>query len=381
MNQSKTLKKMATVENIDYIMKNVCQIPDCRINAAVSSIRSDEDCIRLMCLFSNSNCDFIIESCVLEEYKSVYNEKYSSKVNGMYDEVYVVMDNARKQLLFLYHLMNKFAKKPVQSNGFLQVATDNFEFVANHSMFGFRPIQLELFPDMNPIRKRLVEEIANFLNRLDENLQICKDVLMDEKAKREDLKELEYIFEKQINNTACYIKNFKRKCKTESKSYYDLLDYKNNPMVLPKFYHKITTAQLADIAYGIREKQLEKYTPLQRKVYTENATKIDKFIFIVTHVDSLFGKITGELLCYIYKYTECEKSHNSFRKCFAETYTSHGGKYKVVSAVALSQAFTNATSNDYEGYNAFRSKIDNSFLTQPLSSENSNSYQYSAVSQ
>ena len=42
--------------------------------------------------------------------------------------------------------------------------------------------------------------------------------------------------------------------------------------------------QFADVAYGIREKQLEKYTPLQRKVYTENATKMDikgKYLLLV----------------------------------------------------------------------------------------------------
>lgn len=377
MKKSKILQKMAAVEKIDYIMNNVCSLSKTRIEAIVLSVHSNEDCFHLMRLFSECNCDFVVESYVLEEYKSVYNEKYATKVNGIYDEVYVVMDNARKQLLFLYHLMNKFAKKPVQSNGLLQVATDNFEFVANHSMLGFRPIQLEMFPDNNPVRKRLAEEIANFLNRLDRNLQICKDVLRDEKAKKENLKELEYIFEKQIADIVSYLKNFKKKCKTEGKNYYDLLDYKNNPMVLPKFFHKIPIEHFTDIACGIREKRLAVYTPLQRKVYAEDVTKMDKFRFVVTHIDSMFDKITGELLCYIYKYTECEKSQKSFYKCFKETYESAGGKYGLVSYVRLNQAFTNT---EYEGYNSFLSKIDMYSLTQPLSSENANSYQYSVAS-
>lgn len=381
MRRSKILQKMATVKKIDYIMENVCSLSKTRIEAIVLSVHSDDDCVRLMRRFAEYNNDFVVESDMLEKHKDTYNKRYTTKVNGMYEGAYATMDKARKQLLFLYHLMNKFSKKPVQSNGFLQVATNNIEFVGEHSMFGRRPIQLEIFNEMNPIRKRLVEEISNFLDRLDENLQICIDVINEENAKKGDLRELTYIFENQVNETYDSVKNFNRKRKIESKCYYDLLNYKNDPTVLPEYYHNISNEQMAYVAYGLKEQQLADYTPLQRKVFAEDVTKMDRFKFIVTHIDSLFGKITGELLCYIYKYTECEKSHSSFLKCFAETYTSHGGKYKVVSAVALSDAFTNATSNDYEGYNAFRSKIDNSFLTEPLSSENSNSYQYSAISQ
>lgn len=381
MKKLKTIQKIDTVLKIEYIMNNVCSISKDRIEAIVLSMHDEEDCGRLLRRFSEFYNDLLVESDILIKHKETYNKQYTSKVNGMYLGAYETMVKAKKQLIFLYHLMNKFAKKPVQSNVFLHTTTDNIEFVAEHSMFGLRPIQLEAFKDMSLVRRRLVEEIANFLNRLDGNLKICIDVIKEENAKKGNIRELIYLFEKQVNETYDSVKNFNRKRKIESKCYYDLLNYKNDPTVLPEYFHNISNEQMAYVAYGLKEQQLADYTPLQRKVFAEDVTKMDRFKFIVTHIDSLFGKITGELLCYIYKYTECEKSHSSFLKCFAETYTSHGGKYKVVSAVALSDAFTNATSNDYEGYNAFRSKIDDSLLIRPLSSQDSNSYQYSTVSQ
>ena len=299
MKKLKTIQKIDTVLKIEYIMNNVCSISKDRIEAIVLSMHDEEDCGRLLRRFSEFYNDLLAESDILIKHKETYNKQYTSKVNGMYLGAYETMVKAKKQLIFLYHLMNKFAKKPVQSNVFLHTTTDNIEFVAEHSMFGLRPIQLEAFKDMSLVRRRLVEEIANFLNRLDGNLKICIDVIKEENAKKGNIRELIYLFEKQVNETYDSVKNFNRKRKIESKCDYDLLNYKNDPTVLPEYFHNISNEQMAYVAYGLKEQQLADYTPLQRKVFAEDATKIDRFIFIVTHVDSLFEKITGELLCYI----------------------------------------------------------------------------------
>lgn len=363
MKQSKNIAKIATVKKIEYILDKVCKTPEKKVTAAVKSLRSNDDCARLMRMFSEQNNDFTVESVVLEQYRFMYNKLYATQCNGLYSGTYQVLYNAKKQLLFLYVLMNGFSKKPVQSDPFIHVATNTFDFVAEHSKLGLQPIQLELFDNMDPVREGLIMEILRFLNRLEKNLQLCLEVVNEEKEIEEDLDRIMYIFENQLDDVFGYIKNTKKKRNTDIQAYHDLLDYRNHPEAVVKYFHKIGTDVFSDVVSGIKEKQLAEYSPLLRKTYAENVKKMDKLRFIVAHVDEAFTKITGELLCYIYKYTECEKSKASFLKCFEEEYRRIGGKQKIVSRAALSGGFTNSNK---EGYEKVRSIIDNLYLMRPI---------------
>lgn len=367
MKQSIKILKIATEEKIKYILDNVCGISQTRIEAAVNSMYSDEECMMLMGKFSKFKNDFAIESYQLDLHKGVYNQQYSSEVNGMYNSAYSVLINAKKQLFFLYNLMNSFSKKPVQSNGFIQVATGNIEWVANHSMIGLRPIQLEIFSKMNPIRRALVTDIYTFLCQLEENLNTCLSVVDEENAIRADYKRVLYLFERQVDEVFKYLKDVKKKRKTDGIIYQDLLDYKNNPEVIAKYFHVIGTKDFVDVASGIKDKMLSEYSSLQRRSYAEDIKKMDKFRFVVSQVDEKIGKITGDLLLYIYKYTECEVPRSSFLKCFEEEYRRIGGKQKVVSNAALSRVFNE------EGYKEFCSIVDDLYLTRPITSSHNTS--------
>lgn len=263
--------------------------------------------------------------------------------------------------------MNSFSKKPVQSNGFIQVATGNIEWVANHSMIGLRPIQLEIFSKMNPIRRALVTDIYTFLCQLEENLNTCLSVVDEENAIRADYKRVLYLFERQVDEVFKYLKDVKKKRKTDGIIYQDLLDYKNNPEVIAKYFHVIGTKDFVDVASGIKDKMLSEYSSLQRRSYAEDIKKMDKFRFVVSQVDEKIGKITGDLLLYIYKYTECEVPRSSFLKCFEEEYRRIGGKQKVVSNAALSRVFNE------EGYKEFCSIVDDLYLTRPITSSHNTS--------
>lgn len=373
MKQSIKISKIATVEKIEYIMKNVCETPEAKVKAAVMSMRSNDDCVRLMKMFSEQNNDFAIESVILLQHKTLYNRLYATNHNGLYNGAYLALYNAKKQLLFLYVLMNSFSKKPVQSNPFIHVDTDSFDFIAEHSKIGLQPIQLELFDNMDPVREGLIKEILRFLNRLDKNLQICIDVLDEEDAKMGDNNEMMHIFENQIYDLYDSVKNSKKKRNTDAKYYQDLLDYKNNPLILPYYFHRITIDELKDVVSGLRERQLADYTLLQRKVFAEDIMKLEKFKFVVSRIDVTFTKVSGELLCHIYKYTGCGKSYKSFIKCFKEEYDCIGGKYSVVSPAAFSDALKKVTQEDY---NKFCSIIDRQFLNRPVSFDGEKTFQY-----
>ncbi|MDO4959625.1 MAG: hypothetical protein Q4E68_10295, partial [Prevotellaceae bacterium] len=72
MKQSKNIAKIATVKKIEYILDKVCKTPEKKVTAAVKSLRSNDDCARLMRMFSEQNNDFTVESVVLEQYRFMY---------------------------------------------------------------------------------------------------------------------------------------------------------------------------------------------------------------------------------------------------------------------------------------------------------------------
>lgn len=144
-------------------------------------------------------------------------------------------------------------------------------------------------------------------------------------------------------------------------------------MILPYYFHRITIDELKDVVSGLRERQLADYTLLQRKVFAEDIMKLEKFKFVVSRIDVTFTKVSGELLCHIYKYTGCGKSYKSFIKCFKEEYDCIGGKYSVVSPAAFSDALKKVTQEDY---NKFCSIIDRQFLNRPVSFDGEKTFQY-----
>ena len=358
MTPSKKIDKIASLQKLEYIRVNVCQISEERITAAVQSIRKSEKITALLRLFSELNNMFVDESDTLKEEARTYNQKYATAINGKFSTAYNALSSIKVQVFFLYRLMNAVSSKPKVSQSRIMANTNCIEFNVEHTLLGNMPYTVPMFECNLESQKRLILEISSFIQYLDSNLKLCEHIVMEEKAIGEDDEKSMYLFEKQLNEVYEYLDNYKKKStKIGEKYYQELIDVENHPDAVKKWFHKLNPKELIHVAHGLKDNLLKRYTVLERKTFKEDPKKLQRYRKVMSNLHNVVGKITGEVIVYVQRYTECDSSQSGFLKCFKETYQAMGGEQKIVTPQQYNQAYTKYYYDDNE-YMDFRLKMD-----------------------
>ena len=355
---SKKLDQIASIDILEYIRKNVCEIDEGRITAAVESIRKTNDIASLQKRFSDLNNKFSEESDELESISHGYIDQYASAHNGRYSTAYNTLTLIKTQIFFLYTLLGNLSENN-QRPGYPHKNTRDIDYKVGHSYLGHLPYSPSIFDNKTETQKRLISEIETFLYYLNKNLLLCEEIVKEEERVGNDIDESKLRFDRQLNEIFELIKEDNSKAKKINAPYYlDLLNAEKNPLVYKTWYHNIKPAQMLDVARGIKNINLSKYSPLERKVFKEDLNKLVKFRTTVEHIDEM-GKITGEVLICIYYYTKCNSSIYAFYNCFIQTYKELGGKQEIVSAGRLYQVNTGMLYKDSTLYPEFEWKMNN----------------------
>lgn len=357
MKQSKKITKIASLEKLEYIRENVSRdVNEERVKAAVFSVKK-ESLQKLLRLFSGMNNTFVEEGDNLREKSHGYNSKYATPYNHLFSCAYNVLDTIKKQVFFLFRIMNAVSNKPNQKQASLYGDTNCIAFDVSHSLIGNQPYTPYMFDIRTEQQDRLITEITAFLHYLDNNLELCINVIEEEKTKGNNIDELLYIFESQIDEVYEYVKDRCKSVNSQADYYTPLVNYTDNPEVLKDWFHELTPNQFTDVTLGIKKSTLNRYSEKQRKAFKDDERKLSKFKKVMEHIDDIVdaGTISGELLAFVHMYTNCTSSNAAFHSAFCETYSSMGGKRKIVSPARLGQAFKTV---DYSRYNDFTQKMD-----------------------
>ena len=361
MQKSKKIDKISSIEKLEYIRENVTNnVIESRIEASVTSIKKEKDTISLLRMFSEMNIRFAEESDTLKQEAPEYNKKYATKINGKFSMAYESLSCIKSQVFFLYRIMNAVSSKPSKKSLYYSnVDTNSIEWEVNHTMIGSKqPYWESLFDDKTEIQKRLIHEIMSFLNCLDSNLVLCLETIKEEKRIANDEEETYYLFEKQIEEVYEYVKG--KKGKSVNAKYQDLLAADDNHSVTKVHYHELLLSDMSDLSLAIHNKKLSIYTPLERKTYGEDPEKLSVYRIVLSNLDKVVQKITGEILVYVRQYTQCCSSQSRFHQCFVKSYSNIGGQLKVVKYQRFNQACTDAPAHLEltDGYRDFQTKMD-----------------------
>lgn len=358
MTPSKKLDKIASLEKLEYIRANVCNISEERITAAVQSIRKPEKIASLLRLFSELNNMFAEESDTLKEEARTYNQKYATAINGKFSTSYKALSMIKTQVFFLYRLMNEVSSKPKGIQSHIMANTNCIEYNVNHTLLGNLPYIVPMFECDSELQNRLISEIFSFIQYLDRNLSLCERIVEEEKNIGEDKEKSLYLFEKQLNEVYQYLDKYKKKSnQIEERYYQELIDVANHPEAVKNWFHKIKPQELTHVALGLRDNLLKNYSILERKTFKDDPKKLQLYKKVMSNLHNVVEKITGEVIVYVQRYTECDSSQHGFLKCFKETYQTMGGKQKIISPQQYNQAFTKYYYDD-ERYLDFQLKMD-----------------------
>lgn len=340
MAQSKKINQIASNGMLEYIQDTLSKIDIKRIEAAISSIRKEKDIARLNNIFSTVNNCIAEESDALSEQAENYNDRYATDCNGKFTTAYQTLSCIKTQVFALYSLFSVMSEKPKQRPGHPQVNGRSLKYKIDHAAIGRLPYSLPIFVNKSGTQTRLIKEVKTFLDYLNENLNACLGIIEEEERIGNDLEEVSFRYDKQVEEIYNLIKYDKKKSRSTDADYYqELLSASNNPEMIKKWWHKLTIAQMADVAWGVKNKALEGYTPLERKTFDEDLGLLQKFRTVVQHIDEM-GKLTAQKLVYAYKYIGSTISQNSFVKCFFIIYKQLGGKQKELTYAGFNQACT-----------------------------------------
>lgn len=340
MAQSKKIIQIASVEKLEYIQQVINNISPSRIEAAITSVTNIKDVNNLLQIFSDMNNVIAVESDDLEEKAIRYNEMYATDINGRYSAAYNALSCIKKQIFALYALFTMDAKNKSKKRGYPAKNRRSLEYKINHSILGTIPFSHPIFDNKTAVQIRLIRETKMFLDYLSENIRICLNVITEERRIGDNEEELELRFNRQIEEIYNIVKKDKKKSNSTDATYYqDLLSIKNNPEMMKKWWHKLTTSEFVDVAWGIKNENLKQYTPLERKTFKENIGLLEKFRIVVSHIDEM-GKLTGQILFFCFKYLGFCASQHKFLACFSETYKYLGGTQKIVTYSQFNQTCT-----------------------------------------
>ncbi|MBQ0072953.1 MAG: hypothetical protein KBT34_02025 [Prevotella sp.] len=358
MKQSKKINKISSSEKLDYIRENVCSITEERIRAAIQHVTKKDTVISLLNLFSAMNIPFAEESDILNTESETYNKKYATKINGKFSTEYNTLLFIKAQVYFLYRLINTVSEKPKNYKKKSYISTNTIEYNVSHSLLGTMPYSIPMFDCDSELQKRLFLEIQSFMKYLDKNLELCNKVIREEKYNRENDNIVMCQFEEQIAEIYEYLKTPKNKNVKIEEEFKEILDAPDSPEILKKWYHKLNIHDFTKISRAIQHKRLSFYTKEERKAFGDDVNKIKRFRRVMKYFVNVVGKITGETMVYVQKYTECNSSKNAFRECFSVVYSTMGGNQKIVSEQRYSTAY-NTYYYNVDKYLQFQLEMDN----------------------
>lgn len=352
----KKLERISSVEKLEYIKEHVCKIDIMRIEAFVCSMRKNSDIEGYLRIFSDVNNAFALGEEDLMD-KEHHNEHYANVYNNKYNTAYYLLKEIKGRIYGLYSLMDRSAAKSRIPLKHIPADTKSIEWKADHSVLGNMPYMGYLFEDETPCQQRLLTEIYGFLNTLGRNIDRCKSIVEEEKRIGNDVEECYALLDKQIEEIFNMITP--KKCKVINTEYYnDLIQADKEPKFATKWWHKLTPKELTHVAIGLWNERMNIYTKTERKAFCNNRRKIERFRKMVLHLINASVKITGEVMVYAQKYSNCPASQSAFHSCFVETYNKLGGTQKIITYPRYNQAYTKYGYRETDKYHAFQDKMD-----------------------
>lgn len=360
---SKKIAGVATSGKIEYIKEHICAMDEKRILAIVYSLRKSDDVNVLLRKFSDLNNEFVVETDLLEEEGKKYNKQYATDINGKFGVEYNSLYIMKCSIYTLYSLMTIYSpkRKPKTSSA---VNTSSFYYKAAHSGFGTMPVQLTYvtLSNMPAAKQRLVDEIKAFLSYLDANLEKCSKIIAEEKRVGNNLDELINLLEKQIDEIFSYFNGKKSKIKNRPTFVDALINYKNDPSNVKKFFHKLNKKELRLLAECIKELEERRYFPKVVKAFEGQKDKIKLFYDAVQNLDKCVPerKISAMAIANLGRYTNWTSSNSALHESVVYIYKENGGKLEMPGRLAVNNACNNL---DYKSYLKFQSKMDTARIT------------------
>jgi len=352
---SKKITEMS--EKLAYIKNNVCKVSEDKLKAAINSLTKEKSAATLMRIFTDLNNSFAEEEERLEHDEEHHNKRYANEDNAKYSTAYNSLSNIKTSIFSIYKIYNLFSKRKPHAFYGNKTNTKSIEFSHDHTIVGGLSCPGYLFDNMTACQRRLLDEMTYFFAYLERNIDRCLRIIEEEEAIGENQEACLRLLENQIEEAYQYTKGDSVKSLNEP-FFNDLLDVENKPENAQIWFHKITPKQLAQVSKAKRMEKLEKYTPLQRKVFNDNPVSIDRFIKVVSLLDKCTSKITGDTIMFVQRYTECKGSQSAFYDCFVQTYKQIEGMNHIVSKQRFNQSWTEYSSGEHKDYESFCTKMD-----------------------
>lgn len=357
MRKSKKISSISSIQKLDYIKQNLCTASKERITAAVLSITNEEKLESLLSIFSTSVNLFSAERDELME-KSEEYKNYATDCNGVVSTEYKTLASLKNQIFFLYQLLNTISKRPAKRPGYSPMDSSSMEYRITHSILGTQPYTVPLFEVSNFRQHRLIMEITIFLQLLESNLSLCKQIIEDEDATKSDAQECKRLLMKQIDEIYSYGLDNCKLDKVCPDYVYELLEAKKDPQFAQKWYHQITPKKLTKVAAWMKKDALSKYSKYERKAFDNNLFLLERYYQVMDSIVKERSKPTGDLMYFVMKYSKCDSSPSQFYHCFVDTYKKLNGANKCVTIQRFYQVYEKSNIWGNDNYNTFCLKMD-----------------------
>lgn len=361
---SKKVARIATSEKIEIIRNSICKMGEKRITAIVNSLRKSDEVNRLLRLFSQLNNIFAEETDQLDEEKKTYNQQYATDINGKFGVEYNALQTIRRSIFGLYSLMSAFSPRIRTRMSSYEVDTTSIEFKVSHSGFGTSPVQLTYLTisEMPAVKQRLITEIEAFLTYLDTCMEECEKIIAEEKRLGNSLDELLNLLDKQLDDIYSCCNDKPSNIKNRPDFVDALINYKEDPSNVKRFFHQLNKKELRILAECIKEAESQKYNPKVIKAYNNEMDKVEFFYDVVSHIDDCVpeGKISAETFAFIGIYTGWTSSVSSLHESVVEIYKENGGTHEMPKRAAVNTALNKGVNED--SYSQFEISMNSALI-------------------
>lgn len=339
-------KKIApTLDNLNLIDTVLSQFHidgEGRLIAALSSRNMDLGEVDRMSIYINEAlCKMEREVKCLEKFAKTFNQEFATNHNNHFDTVSRILQKIRSHMAPLKEIMQRFCPRKHPTSQQCAIYDIKSKSVFESSLLGTAPYSPDLFDisSFPPEVKGLFDEMLRFFNAEAKCMQICQEVLQEEKNIREDPQASQGLLDKlrgQIYDVLACTTQFCNKhavdaLKSQNPAYNSRKTYATETSFAQGEFHKHSTDDMTQ--YFLIELMTSEgdITIEERSLWGDDTEAISKIRLVIEHFDELVPSVSKEKPIGLYEYIFCQWATSTKGiKNVLDYFTDHyHGKYKL----------------------------------------------------
>lgn len=333
--------KLERLHEVKDIVANFEKEGADRLMYALSMRHIDiEEIERFAVFISNAREKMEKELERLHKFETNFNQDFATDHNDYYNSVCEILKHTRSHMSPLKKVFKKFC--PTKHPTAAQCATYGIEqkSVFEESVLGKSVYNKDLF-DMSsfpPAVHGLFKELKKFFEAQEECMNLCIDILKEEKEIREDPMKCKYLLDvykkkvyKRLENEIMLFENSVNILKEITFAYKSYVTYASDEGFAQGEYHKHNHADMDHFCIIECFTEPNDITIAEKALWGNNPKTVKKIKYVIGHFDDLLPSDFKHKQMGLYEYIFCQWAlPNNVKKAVEYFINHYNGKYKVV---------------------------------------------------